>query len=93
MAEVFQKAFACIDAASWAEVDVTEVYQAARRQVFERCKRVSVHAQPGEAYVVHRLALHGVTPWQSGADAPEEGRIIAYFRPELRDQAQWILGS
>jgi len=93
MAEVFQKAFAGIDAASWAEVDVTEVYQAARRQVFERCKRVAVHTQPGEAYVVHRLALHGVAPWQSGADAPEEGRMIAYFRPELRDQAQWILGS
>ena len=93
MAEVFQKAFAGIDAASWAEVDVTEVYQAVRRKVFERCKRVAVHTQPGEAYVVHRLALHGVAPWQSGADAPEEGRMIAYFRPELRDQAQWILGS
>ena len=89
MAEVFQKAFAGIDAASWAEVDVTAVYQAARRQVFERCKRVLVHAAPGEAYVVHRLALHGVAPWQSGADAPEEGRMIAYFRPELATKSLW----
>ena len=87
--EVFQKAFAGIDAASWAEVDVTAVYQAARRQVFERCKRVLVHAAPGEAYVVHRLALHGVAPWQSGADAPEEGRMIAYFRPELAIKSLW----
>ncbi len=89
LAEVFQKAFAGIDAASWAEVDVTEVYQAARWQVFERCKRVLVHAAPGEAYVVHRLALHGVAPWQSGADAPEEGRMIAYFRPELATKSLW----
>lgn len=89
MAEVFQKAFAGIDAASWAEVDVTEVYQAARRQVFERCEKVFVHAAPGEAYVVHRLALHGVAPWQSGADAPQEGRMIAYFRPELATKSLW----
>ncbi|MBT7907022.1 MAG: hypothetical protein HN582_05965 [Marinovum sp.] len=89
IAEVFQKAFVGIDAASWAEVDVTAVYQAARRQVFERCKRVLVHAAPGEAYVVHRLALHGVAPWQSGADAPEEGRMIAYFRPELETKSLW----
>lgn len=89
IAEVFQKAFAGIDATSWAEVDVTAVYQAARRQVFERCKRVLVHAAPGEAYVVHRLALHGVAPWQSGADAPEEGRMIAYFRPELETKSLW----
>ncbi|MBT6507267.1 MAG: hypothetical protein HOK66_05535 [Marinovum sp.] len=89
IAEVFQKAFAGIDATSWAEVDVTAVYQAARRQVFERCKRVLVHAAPGEAYVVHRLALHGVASWQSGADAPEEGRMIAYFRPELETKSLW----
>ena len=89
MAELFQKAFAGIDVASWADIDVTEVYQTARRQVFERCKRVVVHAVPGEAYVVHRLALHGVAPWQSGADAPEEGRMIAYFRPELETKSLW----
>ena len=89
MAEVFQKAFQGIETPSWAELDVTEVYQTARRQVFERCKRVVVHAQPGEAYVVHRLALHGIAPWESGAKTPDEGRMIAYFRPELRGKALW----
>ncbi|MDG2273877.1 MAG: hypothetical protein P8L39_16385, partial [Halioglobus sp.] len=89
MAEVFQKAFAGIDVASWADIDVTEVYQTARRQVFERCKRVVVHAVPGEAYVVHRLALHGVAPWQNRADAPQKGRMIAYFRPELVTRSLW----
>ena len=93
MAEVFQKAFADINAASWAKVDVTELYQAARRHVFKRCTRVIMHAKPGEAFVLHRLALHGIAPWETGADAPKEGRMIAYFRPELRDQAKWVIVS
>lgn len=87
MAETFAKAFSGMPVEAWGDVDVTDVYQAARRKVFENCKRVSVHAKPGEAYVIHRLALHGVAPWT----APEgPGRMIAYFRPELSDQKVWI---
>ena len=89
MAQAFQKTFAGIDAADWAEVDVTEVYQTARRQVFEGCKRVVVHAQPGEAYVLHRLSLHGIAPWGEDAKAPAEGRMIAYLRPELSHLKDW----
>jgi len=33
--------------------------------------------------------LHGITPWQAGAHAPSEGRMIAYFRPELSDIGEW----
>ena len=73
----------------WHEVDLTQVYQAARRQVFETCTRVVVHARPGEAYLLHRLALHGVSAWQDGATAPEDGRVILYFRPEI-DRADWL---
>ncbi|HEU4619880.1 MAG TPA: hypothetical protein VFV10_17710 [Gammaproteobacteria bacterium] len=62
----------------WADEDVTEVYQAARRECFETCRRVAVHAEPGEAYLIHRLALHGIAPWT----APRAGeRTIVYFRP------------
>ncbi len=67
----------------WPHVDLTEAYQATRRHVFETCKRVEITAQPGEAYIVHRFALHGVAPWHPGANAPPEGRMIAYFRPEF----------
>jgi hypothetical protein len=74
----------------WRDVDLTEVYKAARRQCFKRCQRVVVHAEPGEAYLLHRLTLHGVSPWGAGAVAPDAGRMIAYFRPELRDVAGWI---
>lgn len=76
----------------WADVDVTEAYQAARREVFARCPRVVVTAQPGEAILLHRLALHGVAPWQPGAVAPPEGRMIAYFRPpHERGVAAWLV--
>jgi len=75
----------------WGEVDLTEVYQAARREVFERCKRVALPALKGEAVLVHRLALHGVAPWGDAATAPEEGRMIAYFRPEFQGLGpDWI---
>lgn len=65
------------------EVDVTETYQAARRRCFETCRRVPLTARPGEALVLHRLCLHGIAPWQMGAKAPPEGRMIAYLRPPL----------
>ena len=77
--------------AQWANVDLTAAYHAARREVFESCRRVAVHAVPGEAYLVHRLALHGVAPWGTGAEAPEDGRMIAYFRPEMTGSIRdWI---
>ena len=65
------------------EVDVTDVYVAARKQVFETCPRVELPGAVGAAVVLHRLSLHGVAPWQPGAQAAPEGRMIAYFRPLL----------
>lgn len=96
----FATAFAGVAAQDWQRVDVTKAYKAARAEVFETCPRVLVHARPGEAYLMHRLCLHGVAPWQdcqdpsgSGAEicvAPE-GRAIAYFRPELAGGvASWL---
>ncbi len=93
MAEGFQAAFHGYDSKDWNHIDITEIYQSTRKKVFDTCKRVSVHARPGEAYVLHRLALHGVAPWATGAVAPSEGRMIAYLRPELADLSAWPLLS
>ena len=65
----------------WSKEDITDVYTAARREVLKTCPRVPVHGKPGQAYLAHRLSVHGVAPW---GDSPETGpRMIAYFRPDL----------
>ncbi|MEM7267961.1 MAG: hypothetical protein AAF401_01775 [Pseudomonadota bacterium] len=83
MRAAFNARFRGVAPGAWSDEDVTEVYQTARREVFETCQRVTVSAKPGEAYLVHRLALHGVAPWKAG----EGRRAIAYFRPEYPETA------
>ncbi len=83
MREALAARFAGVPEAERSEADVTETYQAARRRCFETCRRVEIMARPGEAILLHRLLLHGVAPWRDGAKAPPEGRMIAYFRPQL----------
>ena len=89
MGRAFGAAFAGHAPDSWGDVDVTDAYQAVRREVFENCHRVPVPLRPGEAVLLHRHLLHGVAPWADGALAAREGRAIAYFRPELRSVAAW----
>ncbi len=66
--------------ADWPDEDITEAYVAARREAFQTCPRVPVHGKPGQAYLAHRLVLHGVAPWGDSAEAGP--RMIAYFRPD-----------
>jgi len=89
MGRAFRAAFAGNTPARWGDVDVTDAYQAARRELFETCARVALPLAPGEAVLLHRHLLHGVAPWGEGARAADEGRAIAYFRPELRSVAAW----
>lgn len=72
------------------QMDVTEAYQAARREVFARCEMVKLHPKVGEAMLIHRFALHGTHPWDdtSSIDAPD-GRMIAFFRPETT-ASDWL---
>ncbi len=75
----------------WPDVDLTDVNMQTRRQIFETCRRVELPLKTGESYVVHRHALHGVAPWDMGLKGPEEGRMIAYFRPADEAQMQrWL---
>jgi hypothetical protein len=87
---LFTKRFTGIEPAQWGEEDITEVYQAAREQVFASCKRVEIHARPGEAYLAHRLVLHGMAPWRDGARAAADGRMICYFRPDPFGPCEWL---
>jgi len=79
MRRALRERLAAVPPERWLEADVTEAYTAARRACFDACRRVVVAARPGESYLIHRLALHGVAPWA----ASEHGeRTIAYFRPD-----------
>jgi len=64
----------------WGTIDLTDTYVELRRACFGRLRRVAVVASLGEAYLVHRLALHGIAPWQ--AHAGETARAVIYLRPD-----------
>ncbi|MEM9045503.1 MAG: hypothetical protein AAGC81_12485 [Pseudomonadota bacterium] len=80
MRKAFAERLAGLPPEDWSTEDLTETYVTTRKQAFDECHRIAIHAQPGEAYLVHRLALHGVAPWTAGTES--EPRIIAYFRPD-----------
>jgi hypothetical protein len=90
MRTALRKALTGIAPADWGDVDITEAYQAARARCFETCKRVTITLAPGDAVVVHRLALHGIAPWGQNATAVPEGRMIAYLRPILPRVSDWL---
>ena len=98
MRDAFRARLAGLPPERWAAEDVTEAYLAARRAALERCRRVPVHARPGEAYMLHRLVLHGVAPWAAGDDGAAgcgaARRMIVYFRPDPFPGAPpgWWLG-
>jgi len=75
---------------TWGEIDLTVPYQQARREVFASCRRIELIAMPGEATLLHRLTLHGVAAWKPLDEAPAEGRMIAYLRPQLRSVSDWL---
>lgn len=90
MRDAFALRFAGLPSAQWGEQDITEVYHAAREQVFAACKRVEIHARPGEAFLAHRLVLHGMAPWRDDAVASADGRMICYFRPDTFGPYEWL---
>ena len=88
--DVFAARFAGIPVAQWGEQDVTAVYHAARERIFSSCRRVQIHARPGEAFLAHRLILHGMAPWRDDAVAGSDGRMICYFRPDPFGPGEWL---
>lgn len=87
---VFARRFAGLAPEFWGEQDITDAYHAARKQAFAECERVKLHARPGEAFIAHRLVLHGMAPWREGAIAGDDGRMICYFRPDPFGPYEWL---
>jgi len=74
----------------WPTIDITEIYQAMRRRIFDSCKRVEIWMPPGETYLVHRLALHGMAGWPAESDQAGAARMICYFRPSAITTHDWL---
>lgn len=70
------------------KVDVTDAYQAARREVFAKIDPIPMHLDVGQAMLFHRFLLHGTAPWDT-ADAIAPHRMIAFFRPKF-SAAEWL---
>ncbi|MCP4187833.1 MAG: hypothetical protein GY763_09570 [Gammaproteobacteria bacterium] len=82
--------FAGIATSQWPDQDITDSYQSVRRQIFDECRRVPVVARPGEAYLMHRLLLHGISPWRQNENNSVDQRMICYLRPELNSAEDWV---
>ena len=88
MGAAFRTALALRRVKDWPDVDLTEIYVAARRTCFDRLERWVLPVQPGQATLIHRHLLHGIAPWQAPDVA--QGRQIAYFRPQFTSLADWL---
>ncbi len=88
--ESFRARFDGIAPEQWGDIDLTDIYHAARRRIFNTCRRLEVAAQPGEAYLVHRFALHGMAPWRAPLTGFPDGRMVCYFRPEIGGPLNWL---
>jgi len=78
------------DVETWGMQDITDSYHAVRQKVFEQCRRITISAKPGEAYLLHRLVVHGVAPWHESTKSSSDGRMICYFRPEISSAESWL---
>ncbi|MGR3802238.1 hypothetical protein [Marinibacterium profundimaris] len=72
------------------DVDVTDAYVAARRQVLDRIRPVPLVPPPGGSFLLHRFTLHGTGPWEDDRAEAPDGRMTAFFRPEVATAAQWL---
>lgn len=79
----FARALAGRSPAEWRTIDLTAVYHATRRSVFADCPRIAVAPAPGESVLIDRFTLHGTAPWEPDATSAPEGRMIAWFRPDI----------
>ncbi len=87
----FQNLLEDRDPATWQDLDLTEPYRKLRQSIFRQCSRKEIHAIPGQCYLVHRMALHGMAPWQTDTPTSSDGRMICYFRPEVPNHLDWLM--
>lgn len=86
----FRDHFGDMQPALRAQQDITDLYHEARDRIFATCRRVEIPARPGEAYLIHRHALHGIAPWLDSDPQNTQARLVVYFRPESESPDAWL---
>ena len=56
-----------------AQLDITQVYQDARRAVFASCEQVPLPLIMGQSALLHPFVLHGTQAWNDEADTGKRG--------------------
>ena len=90
MRTALREALSGLPCGQWRDTDLTECYHRARNTVFSACSRKEIHAEPGECFLIHRLALHGIAPWGDRARSAPDGRTVCFFRPDCASPADWL---
>ncbi len=76
---------------NWGNEDITEFYNDLRKKIFSSCEVKEIWVPMGHAYIINRLSLHGIMPWNQKPKGDENSRMIAYFRPDLKNgQKRWL---
>jgi len=89
--KAFEARLADLDPEQWSEMDLTETYQSARREIFDTCPCRPSPLKPGQAILLHRHLLHGIAPWDAPGEVQNTGRMIAYFRPQFsKNSPDWL---
>ena len=47
----FKKSLSNVDPNDWGNIDLTTLYHQARREIFQSCTKVEIHATTGESYI------------------------------------------
>ena len=89
MREAFTVAFAGMPSSMWSGIDVTEIYNDARAEVFECCERVEIPMTVGQSILLDRMTIHGTAP-DTQNKVPAAGRRLAFFRPQYADMRDWL---
>jgi hypothetical protein len=79
-----------VDPVKWSEIDITLIYNQARKFIFKTCKPKIIWVPVGGSFIIHRLCLHGVGSWDERASSERSGRMIAYFRPNMTLSERWL---
>ena len=82
---MLSKGFSNQNLSEWENLDIREIYFETRKEVFRKCKRIVLHANVGESYMIHRHCLHGISPWDPKTLVLARVEKLSILDPNLKN--------